>query len=124
MYRREQRDLFSRLVVAIIAAIPIFVIGIVYMSLLKEGSPGRNYFEKPIWAGQVTRGEWALFLASTPVMFYAAAVRHILHTPLFLWLIMNLICRDFIEGRYRNSGIFGDREVGHHGLLVSSVSEV
>jgi Cu+-exporting ATPase len=83
MYRKEQRDLLIRLVVAVIAVIPIFIIGIVYMSLLNEGSPGRKYFETPIWAGQVTRGEWALFFASTPVMFYAAEVR--------LWLISSLV---------------------------------
>ena len=64
----------SRLIVAVAAAIPIFVIGIVYMSLLKADNPGRLYFERPIWKGQVQRGEWASFIISTPVMFYAAGV--------------------------------------------------
>ena len=63
-----------RLIVAVTAAIPIFIIGIVYMSLLKADNPGRLYFEKPIWIGQVGRGEWASFIISTPVMFYAAGV--------------------------------------------------
>ena len=44
------------------------------MSLLKADNPGRLYFEKPIWIGQVGRGEWASFIISTPVMFYAAGV--------------------------------------------------
>ena len=44
------------------------------MSLLKADNPGRLYFERPIWIGQVARGEWASFIISTPVMFYAAGV--------------------------------------------------
>ena len=74
LYRKEQRILVLRLIVAVTAAIPIFIIGIVYMSLLKADNPGRLYFEKPIWIGQVGRGEWASFIISTPVMFYAAGV--------------------------------------------------
>jgi P-type Cu+ transporter len=74
MYRMEQRKLVFRLIVAVTAAIPIFIIGIVYMSLLKADNPGRLYFEQPIWIGQVERGEWASFIISTPVMFYAAGV--------------------------------------------------
>ena len=74
LYRKEQRRLVFRLIVALTAAIPIFIIGIVYMSLLKADNPGRLYFEKPIWIGQVGRGEWASFIISTPVMFYAAGV--------------------------------------------------
>ena len=74
MYRKEQRKLLLRLIVAVTAAIPIFIIGILYMSLLKTDNPGRLYFERPMWMGQVARGEWASFIISTPVMFYAAGV--------------------------------------------------
>ena len=74
MYRKEQRKLLFRLIVAVMAAVPIFIIGILYMSLLKTDNPGRLYFERPIWIGQVQRGEWASFIISTPVMFYAAEV--------------------------------------------------
>ena len=74
MYKKEQRRLLFRLIVAIIAVIPMFIIGIVYMSLLGTNNPGRIYFEKPVWMGQVSRGQWALFIISTPVMFYAAQV--------------------------------------------------
>ncbi|TFK31187.1 hypothetical protein BDQ12DRAFT_701635 [Crucibulum laeve] len=87
MYRKEQRKLLFRLIVAIIAAIPIFIIGIVYMSLVKADNPGRLYFERPVWTGQVARGEWALFIISTPVMFYAAEDFHrrSLQELWFLW---------------------------------------
>jgi hypothetical protein len=74
IYRKEQKKLIFRLVVAVTAAIPIFIIGILYMSLLKADNPGRLYFERPIWIGHVGRGEWASFIISTPVMFYAAEV--------------------------------------------------
>ena len=74
MYRKEQRKLLFRLVVAIIAAIPIFIIGVVYTSLVKADNLGRLYFERPLWTGQVLRGQWAQFIISTPVMFYAAEV--------------------------------------------------
>lgn len=74
MYRREQRRILSRLIVAIMAAIPTFIIGTLYMSLFKADNPGRLYFEKAVWMGQVQRGEWALFIISMPVMFYAAEV--------------------------------------------------
>ncbi|KAF8802288.1 heavy metal translocatin [Phlegmacium glaucopus] len=76
MYRKEQMKLLLRLSVAVITAIPIFIIEIVYMSLLKPDNPGRLYFERPVWMGQVTRGEWASFIISTPVMFYAAEDFH------------------------------------------------
>jgi Cu+-exporting ATPase len=74
MYLKEQRKIVFRLIVAVMAAIPIFIIGIVYMSLLKADNPGRLYFERSIWIGRVARGEWASFIISTPVMFYAAEV--------------------------------------------------
>jgi len=74
MHRREQRMLSLRLAVAILSAIPTLIIGIIYMSLVPKGNSVRRYFEKAIWAGQVSRGEWALLCLATPVMFYAAEV--------------------------------------------------
>lgn len=74
MYRREQQKLLFRLVTAVLFALPIFIIGIVYMSLVKEDNRTRRFFEARLWAGQVSRGEWVLFILSTPVMFYSASV--------------------------------------------------
>ena len=74
MYRKEQMKLLLRLTAAVIISIPIFIIGIVYMSLVKEDNPGRHFFEERLWAGQVSRGEWVLFILSTPIMFYCASV--------------------------------------------------
>ena len=66
--------LLLRLAAAVIISIPIFIIGIVYMSLVKKESPGRQFFDERLWAGQVSRGEWVLFILSTPIMFYSASV--------------------------------------------------
>lgn len=74
LYRKEQRSLLIRLLVAVLLSIPIFVIGIVYMSLVKETNSARRYFQSTTWSGQVPRGEWILFILSTPIMFYSAAV--------------------------------------------------
>lgn len=75
--------LLRHLIVAVISAIPILIIGVVYMSLVREDNPGRIFFEKPVWSGNVTRGEWALFILATPVMFYSAKVRLFLEIYLF-----------------------------------------
>lgn len=76
--------LLLRLVTAVVFAIPIFIIGIVYMSLVKEDNPGRQFFGQPVWAGQVSRGEWALFILATPIMFYSASVSIIPRPPLWI----------------------------------------
>lgn len=76
MQLREQRHLFFRLLFAFIAAIPTFIIGIVYMTLVKDGNPTKAYLMQPMWVGNVSRSEWALFFIATPVMFYSAGVFH------------------------------------------------
>ena len=75
MYLKEQMRLLLRLSAAVVISIPIFIIGIVYMSLVKEDNSGRRFFEERLWAGQVSRGEWVLFILATPIMFYSASVR-------------------------------------------------
>ncbi|CDO71345.1 hypothetical protein BN946_scf184908.g103 [Trametes cinnabarina] len=76
MQRREQRNLLLRLIFSIVVAIPTFIIGIVYMSLVSSRNPTRMWFEEPIWAGNASRAEWALFILATPVMFYSAGMFH------------------------------------------------
>ena len=76
MQLRERQSLFYRLVFSFIVAIPTFVIGIVYMTLVPRNDPARMYLMKPVWAGRVPRAEWAIFIMSTPVMFYSAGNFH------------------------------------------------
>ena len=76
MQLRERWNLLYRLVFSFIVAIPTFIIGIVYMTLVSRQDPTRMYLMKPVWAGRVSRTEWALFIMSTPVMFYSAGTFH------------------------------------------------
>ncbi|KAI0751648.1 heavy metal translocatin [Daedaleopsis nitida] len=76
MQRREQRHMLQWLLFSIVGAIPTFIIGIVYMTLVPADNATRMWFEEPIWAGNVSRAEWALFFCATPVMFYSAGVFH------------------------------------------------
>jgi hypothetical protein len=72
----EQRRLLVRIVLAFAVAIPTFILGVVYMSLVQKGNAVRMYMEANMWAGRVSRMEWALFILSTPVMFFAADIFH------------------------------------------------
>jgi heavy metal translocating P-type ATPase len=72
----ERRRLLARLLFVFLSAIPTFIIGIVFMSLVSSENPVRMYLEQPMWSGSVTRIEWALFIMSTPVMFYGTDVFH------------------------------------------------
>jgi cation transport ATPase len=76
MQVREQRRLLIRIILAFTIAIPTFILGVVFMSLVKEDNATRMYMEEPMWAGRASRLEWALFILSTPVMFFAADIFH------------------------------------------------
>lgn len=73
----ERNRLLLRLLVSVIIAIPTFLLGIVWMALVPKENRIRIYIEQPMWAGQATRVEWALFILSTPVMFFVADVFHL-----------------------------------------------
>ena len=75
--RTELRRLMIRAAACIIIAIPTFMIGVVWMSLVPVDDRIRLLFEQPAWAGQVSRSEWSLFLLSTPVQFFIADVFHV-----------------------------------------------
>lgn len=73
----ERRRLLCRLLFVFAIAVPTFVIGVVYMSLVSMQNPVRKYLAEPIWAGQVSRMEWALFIMTTPVMVYGTDLFHV-----------------------------------------------
>ncbi|KAJ5760541.1 ATPase P-type K/Mg/Cd/Cu/Zn/Na/Ca/Na/H-transporter [Penicillium odoratum] len=77
MQLHERNKLLLRLIFVFIVAIPTFLIGIVFMSLVSSHNSIRQYLEQKIWSGSVTRTEWALFIMSTPVMFFGTDVFHI-----------------------------------------------
>lgn len=76
MQQREQTALLRRLALALVIAIPTFIIGIVFMSLVKGTNPTKIYLMQPMWAGNVSRSQWALFFLATPVQFYSANLFH------------------------------------------------
>jgi Cu+-exporting ATPase len=76
MHAKERRRVLIRLALSITAAIPAFIIGVVCMQLLMKRNDIRMYMMHPIWAGTVSRAEWALFILATPIYFFAADTFH------------------------------------------------
>ncbi|KAJ7129708.1 E1-E2 ATPase-domain-containing protein [Mycena epipterygia] len=76
MHQREQRHLLFRTLFTVVVAIPTFIIGIVFMSLVKEGNSTKDYLMLPMWTGNTSRSTWALFFLALPVMFYSAGLFH------------------------------------------------
>ncbi|CAK44281.1 hypothetical protein ASPNIDRAFT_37207 [Aspergillus niger ATCC 1015] len=77
MQRHERRRLFTRFIFVLLVAIPTFILGIVFMSLVSSNNKVRKFLEQPMWAGDASRLEWALFIMTTPVMFYGADIFHV-----------------------------------------------
>lgn len=61
MHAREQRNLLQRLAFSVVAAIPTLIIGVVYMSLVSKTNETRMWFMSPMWTGNASRVDWALF---------------------------------------------------------------
>ena len=76
MHAQERRRILFRLVLSVIIAVPTFILGIVFMSLVKDTNPIRRYVMEPMWSGNATRLNWALFILATPVFFMAADTFH------------------------------------------------
>ena len=77
MQRNEQRRLLIRLLFSLVVAMPTLLIGVVWMSLVPASNGVRRFFEHAIWAGTVTRADWAMFFLATPIFFLAADVFHV-----------------------------------------------
>jgi Cu+-exporting ATPase len=73
---RERRSLLYRLGFSVIIAVPTFIIGVVFMSLVSPRNPTRNFLMEPMWIGNASRIQWSLFFLATPVMFYSAGSFH------------------------------------------------
>lgn len=76
MQAREQFALLSRLILAVIISIPTFVIGVAFMSLVKESNSTKAFLMEPMWTGNTSRSQWALFVLATPIQFYSANMFH------------------------------------------------
>ncbi|KAG1833117.1 heavy metal translocatin [Suillus variegatus] len=69
-------SLLQRLFFTFIITIPTFIIGVVYMSLLPADNLTKLYLMQPMWNGNASAIEWALFFLATPVYFYGAGTFH------------------------------------------------
>ncbi|KAK5112752.1 hypothetical protein LTR62_003850 [Meristemomyces frigidus] len=74
MHARIRQRIFYRVLLAISVAIPTFIIGIVFMTLIPKNNPGRQYLTQQLRG--VTRAEWALLIMATPVYFFGADIFH------------------------------------------------
>ena len=75
LHTQQQQRLLLRILFTIAIAIPTFIIGVVFMSLIPSSHPVRIWVTKP-WVANVSRAQWILFILSTPVYFLAADVFH------------------------------------------------
>ncbi|KAL9045035.1 MAG: hypothetical protein Q9214_001871 [Letrouitia sp. 1 TL-2023] len=73
----EKRRIIKRLLISATCAIPTFLFGVVWMTLVPETDKVRKYLAAPLGTGTVTRTQWALFILATPVMFLAADIFHV-----------------------------------------------
>ncbi|KAK1251794.1 hypothetical protein MKX07_007273 [Trichoderma sp. CBMAI-0711] len=73
---KHTRQLFYRQVLTIVLAIPTFLLGIVYMSLVPDSNSTKHFLMKP-WVSGLSRVEIILCLLATPVYFFAADVFHV-----------------------------------------------
>ncbi|KAH9879094.1 hypothetical protein J1614_002529 [Plenodomus biglobosus] len=76
MHASERKRILFRLVLCVIVALPTFVLGIVFMSLISDKDPIRTYLMESMWVGNVNRLSWALFILATPIYFFAADTFH------------------------------------------------
>ncbi|KAI1503489.1 copper transporting P-type ATPase [Biscogniauxia marginata] len=75
IHSRHQRQIFIRVMFTFIVAIPTFVIGILYMSLMPDTDSGKIFLMAP-WTSGISRAQIALFIMATPVYFFAADIFH------------------------------------------------
>lgn len=73
---RHQHQLFRRFVFTAVLAVPSFVLGIVYMTLVAKTDPVRRWLMEP-WTSGLSRNAVMLCLLATPVYLFAADVFHV-----------------------------------------------
>lgn len=72
---RHRQQLLRRWIGTLVIAIPTFIIGIVYMSLVPDSDNSKMFLMKP-WVSGINRAQIILFTLATPVFFFAADVFH------------------------------------------------
>ncbi|KAK1831123.1 hypothetical protein QBC39DRAFT_352442 [Podospora conica] len=121
--RQHQRAILWRVIFAGIVAIPSFVIGIVYMSLLPDHNPGKHLLMQP-WTSGISRAQISLFIMATPVYFFSA---DLFHRRAFkeirtLWRKSSRV--PFLQRFYRFGSMNTLMSLGTTVAYVSSVSQM
>lgn len=75
IHLHERKQLLYRVWLTLVMAVPTFIIGIVYMSLVSAEDPSRKYLMMP-WVSGINRAQIALFIMASPIFFFAADVFH------------------------------------------------
>jgi Cu+-exporting ATPase len=73
---KERKALLWRLIVNLVVAVPTFIVGVVFTSLLPAGNSTRHFLDAPLWSGTTSRSVWALFILATPIEFYCSLTFH------------------------------------------------
>ncbi|KAG6379412.1 heavy metal translocatin [Boletus reticuloceps] len=76
MQLHERTLLLNRLFFTFLAAVPTFILSVVYANLAPPGNSSKAYLMQPMWNGNASRTQWSLFFLATPVMFYSASLFH------------------------------------------------
>ncbi|MCJ1238718.1 hypothetical protein MMC14_006709 [Varicellaria rhodocarpa] len=76
MQIKERKLVLHRLMICSLIAIPTFLIGILWMSLVSGSNSNRQYFEETLGGGNVTRAELSLLILAGLVMFICADIFH------------------------------------------------
>ncbi|KAL1900449.1 hypothetical protein Cpir12675_000916 [Ceratocystis pirilliformis] len=76
MVAKHQRELLQRTVLSMAIAVPTFVLGIVYMSLIPDSNHAKMFLMHP-WTSGISRLQIILFALATPVYFYGADIFHL-----------------------------------------------
>lgn len=121
--RQHQRAILWRVIFAGIVAIPSFVIGIVYMSLLPDHDPGKHQLMQP-WTSGISRAQISLFIMATPVYFFSA---DLFHRRAFkeirtLWRTSSRV--PFLQRFYRFGSMNTLMSLGTTVAYVSSISQM
>lgn len=75
LHASHQRQLCMRAWFTTVVAIPTFIIGVVYMSLVSDQDMAKMHLMEP-WTSGISRAQVALCIMATPVYFFAADIFH------------------------------------------------
>ncbi|KAJ7068259.1 E1-E2 ATPase-domain-containing protein [Mycena amicta] len=76
MHAQDQQWLLYRCIITLVVAIPTFIIGIVFMSLVHDNNPTKMYLMEPMWTGNTSRTSWSLCILALPAYFFGAGSFH------------------------------------------------